>query len=75
MWKQIFDLETERAATAGLHLLNMWRDVQDPNNVFFMMAVESKASALAFMNDPASAETGERSGVIDGEAYFLDEVD
>lgn len=74
-WKQVFDLDAARAAAAGLDVIKMWRDVEDANNVFFMMTVESKASALAFMNDPASADTGKRSGVIDGDAYFLEEID
>lgn len=70
-WKQVFDADADRAARAGLTLLDIWRDADDPNEVFFMLAVESKARAQAFMADPASAESGERSGVIDGDAHFL----
>lgn len=71
-WKIIFDAKLQSAAAAGLRLTDLWRDVEDPNNVFFVFEVESLDSARAFINDPAAAQAGKASGVLDGECHFLE---
>ena len=55
-------------------MLNLWRAVDDPNNVFFILNVEDIEQANAFMARPESQEIGEKSGVIDGEFYYLEAV-
>ena len=73
-WKLIFDAQDEAAQAAGLRLVNLWRSVEDANNVFFVFEVASTEQAKAFINDPESAKVGEASGVIDGECHFLEEI-
>ena len=71
-WRDVFDSNAQGARVAGLHLLNMWRSIEDPNNVFFLLQVEDIDKARAFINSPESAEAGNVSGVIDGEYHFLE---
>lgn len=70
-WKSIFDSHTPAAREAGLLLLNMWRSIENLNNVFFLFEVTDMDKAREFLNDPASAETGKESGVLEGEYHFL----
>ena len=73
-WKSIFDAQDEAGQAAGLRLVNLWRGVEDPNNVFFILEVANIEQAKAFINDPESAKVGEASGVIDGEYHFVEDV-
>lgn len=71
-WKKVFDAQDPAARQAGLRLTDLWRDIEDPNNVFFMLHVGDLEKARAFLADPGSAEIGKISGVIDGEFHFLE---
>ena len=71
-WKPIFEEELNRARTFGLELENLWRSVDDPNEVFFIFGLESREGAEKFMADPDSAKAGERSGAVDGAAWFVE---
>ena len=70
-WYKIFSSPTSALKESGLQLVNLWRSVEDPNNVFFIFRVESIEKAKAFVSTPEAAETGKRSGVLDGEYHFL----
>jgi hypothetical protein len=74
-WKRVFDAELEAGRDAGLRLTNLWRDVDDPNNVFFIFEVADIDRAKSFLGRPESVEAGERAGVLDGEYYFLENQD
>ena len=74
VWRQVFDADTEAAADYGLSVARVWRAHDDANNVFFLLNVESVERANAFMARPESQANGERSGVIDGEFFFLQAV-
>jgi hypothetical protein len=71
-WKAIFDSHAQAHRAAGLRLRDLWREVEEPNNVFFVFEVISLDKAQAFISDPAAAETGKSSGVLDGEYHFLE---
>ena len=71
-WKAVFDSHAQAHRTAGLRLRDLWRDIAEPNNVFFVFEVTSLDRAQAFISDPASAEAGRTSGVLDGEYHFLE---
>ena len=73
-WKAVFDSHTEAHQAAGLQLVEMWRGVEDPNNVFFLFKVGDVDRARDFVSDPEAAEAGEVSGVIDGEIHFVESV-
>ncbi len=72
VWKTIFDEQLAAAGEHGLKLENLWRVVDDPNNVFFIFTIDDLDRAHAFLNAPSSAEAGERSGVIDGEFWIVE---
>jgi len=71
-WKSVFDSQDSAAREAGLYLTDLWRDMEDPNNVFFVLRVSDLDKARAFLADPKSAEVGKIAGVIDGEIHFLE---
>jgi hypothetical protein len=73
-WKAVFDTKLEAAQEAGLTLVDLWREVGDPDNAFFLFEIESVERAEAFMAAPESVEAGRVSGVIDGEAHFVERV-
>lgn len=73
-WKEIFDAQAEPARAYGLAVVHLWRSADNPNEVFFILAVEDRARAEAFMARPVSEAVGEASGVIDGEFHFLGEA-
>lgn len=74
-WKAIFDSHEGDQAKAGFHLINMWRSVEDPNNVYFLFEIDDIGKANEFISSPRSAEIGEESGVLDGECHFLESVE
>ena len=71
-WKAVFESHAQAHRAAGLRLRDLWRDVEDPNNVFFLFEVSSLDKARTFISDPAAAEAGKASGVRDGEYHFLE---
>lgn len=71
-WKTVFDSNPHTLGDNGLLLMNLWRDLEEPNNVFFLFEVKDMDKARAFITDPAAAETGKKSGVLDGECHFLE---
>ena len=70
-WKAVFDLHAPDSAEAGLTLTSLWRDIEDPNNVFFVFDVANIDRAQAFIADPKGAEVGRTAGVVEGEYHFL----
>jgi hypothetical protein len=73
-WKEVFDSHVEAHQETGLRLVNMWRSVEDSNNIFFLFEVTSKDKAIEFINSPESAKAGEDSGAIDGEVHFVEDA-
>ncbi len=73
-WKSVFDAQAEPPRAAGLTLNHMWRSIDDPNEVFFVLEVEDRGRAEAFMQAPESAATGVEAGVIEGAAHFVTRV-
>lgn len=71
-WKSVFDSHASAHREAGLLLQDLWRSVENPNNVFFLFEVKDMDKAGEFMSDPDSAEAGKVSGVLEGEYYFLE---
>ena len=73
-WRKYFDEGSTLGAEYGVSLASMWQASDDPNNVFFLLDIESVEKTEAFMATPESHALGEKSGVLDGEAYYLNEV-
>jgi hypothetical protein len=73
-WRAVFDAESGAARQAGLELKTMWRDHDDPNQIFFVFSIADLDQAKAYVADPASADAGRRAGVIEGELFYVDRV-
>jgi hypothetical protein len=71
-WRAVFDSETEAARSAGLEVKAIWRDYDDPNQVFFLFSVASLERAKAYVSSSASAEAGKKAGVLHGEPHYVD---
>ena len=70
-WKRVFDSHAQAHRDAGLHLRDLWRDLA-ANNVFFVFELTDIEKARTFISNPAAAEAGKASGVLDGEYHFLE---
>ena len=71
-WKSIFDSHAEAHRAAGLRLVNLWRGIDEPRDVFFLFEVKDMAGARGFIDNPDAAEAGQDSGVVDGEWHFIE---
>ena len=71
-FRAAFEADLPRARAAGLTLVALWGDVDDPAAVHFLFDVENRGRAEAFMAAPASAASGERAGVIGGDYHWLE---
>jgi hypothetical protein len=71
-WKAIFDSQLSSQEDSGLILKDLWTELDNVNNVFFIFEVTNMQKAKELINDPESAKVGERSGVIDGECHFIE---
>lgn len=68
-WKRVFD---EQEA-AGLSVKAVWRSADREDEVFFILGVEDRERAEAYMATPEAAAVGEEAGAIEGEFWFLEE--
>ena len=73
-WKAVFASHAQAHQRAGLRLVNLWRSVAEPNNVFFVFEVASVEKATEFISNPEAAKAGEASGVLDGEYHFVEDA-
>lgn len=73
-WKAIFASHAAAHRGAGLRLINIWRSLKEPNDIFFMFAVASMDKAREFISNPEAAKAGEASGVLDGEYHFVEDA-
>jgi len=71
-WKAVFASHAQAHRESGLRLMNLWRGLEDANNVFFLFEVTDMAKARAFIGNPAAAQAAKTSGVLDGEYHFLE---
>ncbi len=72
-WKRVFDAQEAAGMAAGLSVERVWRSADKADEVFFILGVEDRAMAEAYMATPEAAAVGEEAGAIDGEYWFLEE--
>lgn len=71
-WKAVFDSHRPAHRSAGLRLKKLWRNIDDPSDVFFLFKVKDEAKARAFINAPDASVSKAKSGVlVPPELYFL----
>lgn len=72
IWHEVFKEDEARGADYGLKQKKVWTVDGEPNHVFFILEVQSRERAEAFMALPKSAKMGEKARVIEGEYWFLE---
>ncbi|WP_172299295.1 hypothetical protein [Pseudoruegeria sp. HB172150] len=73
-WKSAFDGDAESRMTAGLTLLQVWRDSDVPRTVWYLLEVNDHDKAQAYMDGDHARLLGDRAGVTDGEYHFLETI-
>jgi hypothetical protein len=73
-WNAIFASHEAAHRDAGLKLVGIGHEVDDPNNIFFTFEVASMDKARKFISDPEARKAAEVSGVIDGEYHFVEDA-
>lgn len=71
-WKRVFDSHAAAQQQAGLRVMHVLRNVEDPNDVVMLFAVEDVERAKSFVYSPQVPGAKEESGVLDvPNIYFL----
>ncbi len=63
-WKPVFDSDQPRAKAADIHLVKLFRSLENPNHVSMLFTVPSKEAFVAFINNPALPELMQKAGVL-----------
>ncbi len=72
-WNRLFRSHADAQRKAGLHLLHVLRDLDNPNTVVALFSVDDLAKAQAFTGGPGAREAGGIGGVISVElSYWQD---
>jgi len=70
-WKAVFDSHAEAHKKAGMNVRHVWRNENDPDDVFFLFQIRSIQEAQDFINSPQPG-VKEEAGVIGvPDIYFL----
>ena len=73
-WRAVFNSHARAQQEAGLHLLHVLREVDDPSLVVMFFKVDDLEKARAFTQTRSASEAAECSGVIGTpEVLFLTE--
>ena len=70
-WHKTFASHREAHRRAGLFLRSLGRDIDRPNQIYFVFDVQSVEQAKGFIEDPENARIGAET-VIDGEYHFIE---
>jgi len=71
-WKDVFDSHAEAQRQSGLHLKNLWRGLDDPNEVFMLFEVTDIEKARSFVSSPKVPEAQRQSGLLQKpQIYFM----
>lgn len=71
-WKSVFSSHERAAREAGMVVIKVLRNVENPNEVFLLFEIEDIERARAFVSAPGVPRAREESGVVDEpDIYFL----
>ncbi len=72
-WNRIFRSHAEAQRQAGLHLIHVLRDIDDPKTVVALFRVDNLEKAQAFTGAPGARQAGGFAGVLSVEmSYWTD---
>jgi hypothetical protein len=71
-WKRVFDSHAAAQQRAGLKIIHIMRNVEDPSEVVLFFEAETIEGARGFVFSPEVPQSKEQSGVTDKpDIYFL----
>ena len=73
-WKASMNADAEAQRKAGLRLKYLWRGVEDSNLAFFVLDVDDKDQARAFLDPMNVAEAEKAAGASDFKWYFVEKM-
>ncbi len=72
-WNRLFQSHAQAQRQAGLRLIHVLRDLDDPNTVVALFEVDDLQKAQAFTGAPGARHAGGLAGVISVEmSYWTD---
>jgi len=71
-WKAAFDADHEARSTAGLTILQIWRDADSDTHAFILMQVNDRARAQTWIDRSKALTSDDKSTVIQATTYFLE---
>jgi len=69
VWKPFFEEDEPRRTAAGIKLLHLFQDVNDPNDVHFLFESQDLGSIQKMMESEDMEETMKKAGVL-SEPHF-----
>lgn len=70
-WKGVFDSHADAHRAAGLKLVHLWYELNNPRNVFFLFEAEDVERARAFLENADTGGAERESGLIEGDYRFF----
>jgi len=70
-WKGVFDSHADAHRAAGLKLVHLWYELNNPRNIFFLFEVEDVERARAFLENADATKAEHESGLIEGDFRFF----
>ena len=70
-WKGVFDTHADAHRAAGLKLVHLWYELNNPRNIFFLFEVEDVERARAFLESADATRAEHESGLIEGDFRFF----
>lgn len=71
-WRVAFDEDHERRATAGLSVLQIWRELDNSHQVFVLMRANDVAEARNYIASPLSDTFPDRTAIAATEYHLLE---
>jgi hypothetical protein len=74
-WKAEMEADAQAQRDAGMHLIHLWRGLEEPDTAFFVLEVRSVEKARAFLDPAAVVEASKVAGVLDFEWHFVESIE
>ncbi len=71
-WKAAFDADDEARRAAGLSVLQVWRDKHDGKHAFFLLQVNDRDRAQAWIDRSDALASDDKGTVTQATAYFVE---
>jgi hypothetical protein len=72
-WKGVFDSQADAHCAAGLKLVHLWHEADNPRQVFFLFELENVERARSFLDSSVATESARKLGLIEGDFHFFNE--